>query len=285
MDTRTNPLDDKELSVTVTASETTELAPDSSRGRDFSVRDRVVLITGAGQGIGREYALQFAAAGAHVVVAEINADSAGRVVREIESAGGDALAVPSDVSSPESVQELTDRAIDRYGRVDALVNNAAIFSGLTMRGFEEIPLDEWDRVLRVNVDGPFLCARALAPHMRTAGFGRIINISSGSVPQGVPNYLHYVASKSAVVGMTYALARELGEHGITVNAIQPGGTFTEVPRATLTEQGKANLIARQCIHREEVPTDLVGLAIFLCTPAASFITGQVIACDGGLTHP
>lgn len=271
--------------MTVTASETIQLAPDPSRGRDFSVRDRVVLVTGAGQGIGREYALQFAAAGAHVVVAEINAESADRVVREIESAGGSALAVLSDVSNAESVQELIDRTIVRYGRIDALINNAAIFSTITMRGFEQIPLDEWNQVLRVNVDGPYLCSRAVVPHMRAAGFGRIINISSGSVPQGVPNYLHYVTSKSAVVGMTYAMARELGEHAITVNAIQPGGTFTEVPRATLTEQGKANLLSKQCIHREEVPTDLVGLAIFLCTPAASFITGQVIACDGGLTHP
>lgn len=271
--------------MTLTDTPAAAVALDPDRGRDFSVKDRVVLITGAGQGIGREYALQFAAAGARVVVAEINPDSAHRVVEEIEDAGGSALAAQSDVSSPSSVQDTVDLAVQRYGRIDALINNAAIFSGITMRGFEQIPLEEWNRVLQVNINGSYLCARAVAPHMRAAGFGRIINISSGSVPQGVPNYLHYVTSKSAVVGMTYALAHELGEHGITVNAIQPGGTFTEVPRATLTEQGKANLLAKQCIHREEVPADLVGLALFLCTPAASFITGQVIACDGGLTHP
>jgi NAD(P)-dependent dehydrogenase (short-subunit alcohol dehydrogenase family) len=255
-----------------------------SRGRDFSVRDRVVVISGGGQGIGREYAREFAAAGAIPVIAEINGESARNVVKEIEQSGGRALAVETDVAEPESVAALVQTVLRDLGRIDVLVNNAAIFSSLEMRPFDEIPLDEWDAVLRVNVTGPFLCARAVAPHLRSAGWGRIINIMSGAVPLGVKNYLHYVTSKSALVGMTNSLARELGEHGITVNAVQPGGTFTEVPRQTVTEEGKARLIASQCIHREEVPMDLVGLVLFLSTPAAGFITGQTIACDGGLTH-
>lgn len=255
-----------------------------SRGRNFDLRDRVVVITGAGQGIGREYAREFAAAGAVPVIAEINGESARNVVKEIEQAGGTALAVETDVANPDSVDALVETVIGEFGRLDVLVNNAAIFSSLAMRPFDEIPLDEWDAVLRVNVTGPFLCARAAAPHMRTAGWGRVVNIMSGAVPLGVKNYLHYVTSKAALIGMTNSLARELGSHGITVNAVQPGGTFTEVPRQTVTEDGKARLIAAQCIQREEVPMDLVGLVLFLCTPAAGFITGQTIACDGGLTH-
>jgi NAD(P)-dependent dehydrogenase (short-subunit alcohol dehydrogenase family) len=274
-------------STTVSAGNGHGAASGSSvpRGRDFGVRDRVVLITGAGQGIGREYAREFAAAGAIPVIAEVNADAAGNVVREIEQAGGRALAVPTDVADPASVAELVATVRTELGRVDALVNNAAIFSNLAMRPFDQIPLEEWDAVLRVNITGAFLCAREVAGPMRAAGWGRVVNIVSGAVPLGVPNYLHYVTSKSALVGMTNSMARELGAHGITVNAVQPGGTFTEIPRQTVTEEGKAKLIANQCIQREEVPMDLVGLVLFLCTPAAGFITGQTIACDGGLTHP
>lgn len=258
--------------------------PSLPRGRNFDVSDRVVVVTGGGQGIGREYARQFAAAGALPVIAEINSGAAERVVAEIEADGGRALAVETDVGDPASVQRLVDTTLSEFGRLDVLVNNAAIFTTLKMRGFEEIPLDEWDRVLRINVTGCFLCARAVSPVMRDAGWGRIINITSGAVPLGVKNYLHYVTSKSALVGMTNSLARELGPAGITVNAVQPGGTFTEVPRETITEEGKARLIASQCIQREEIPMDLVGLVMFLSTPAAEFITGQTIACDGGLTH-
>jgi 3-oxoacyl-[acyl-carrier protein] reductase len=258
--------------------------PEVSRGRDFDVRDRIVIITGAGQGIGREYAREYAAAGAVPVLAEVNGEAAERVVKEIDHAGGRAIAVETDVADPASVGALVDRVVAEYGRVDVLVNNAAIFSSLTMRPFDEIPLDEWDAVLRVNITGSFLCARAVAPHMRTAGWGRIVNIMSGAVPLGVPNYLHYVTSKAALIGMTNSLARELGTHGVTVNAVQPGGTFTEIPRETVTAEGKARLIANQCIPREAVPMDLVGLVLFLSSPAAGFVTGQTIACDGGLTH-
>ena len=254
------------------------------RGRNFDVRDRVVVITGAGQGIGREYALQFAAAGAIPVIAELNEPAAARVAREISDAGHRAMAVATDVSDPTSVQNLVDGVMEKHGRIDVLVNNAAIFTSLKMKPFEQIPLDEWDRVLRVNITGCFLTARAVLAPMRAARWGRIINITSGAVPLGVKNYLHYVTSKAALIGMTSAMARELGGDGITVNAVQPGGTFTEVPRETITPEGKARLIANQCIPREEVPMDLVGLVMFLSTPAAEFITGQNLACDGGLTH-
>jgi NAD(P)-dependent dehydrogenase (short-subunit alcohol dehydrogenase family) len=255
-----------------------------ARGRNFDLTGRVIIITGAGQGIGREYARQFAAAGAIPVVAEINQDNAHRVVDEIVADGGSAMAVRTDVADAASVADAVRSVMDAYGRIDGLVNNAGIFSTLKMREFTEIPLDEWDLVLRVNITGCFLTARAVAPIMKQQNWGRIINITSGSVPLGVKNYMHYVTSKSALIGMTNSMARELGAFGITVNAVQPGGTFTEVPRETVTEAGKAWLKQTQCIPREEVPMDLVGLVLFLNTEAAGFITGQTIACDGGLTH-
>ncbi|MBV7408553.1 SDR family NAD(P)-dependent oxidoreductase [Maritimibacter sp. DP1N21-5] len=263
---------------------TIEEARPVARGRNFDVTGRVVIITGAGQGIGREYARQFAAAGAIPVIAEINLDAAERVVAEIEAEGGRAMSARTDVSDPASVDALVASVMEAHGRIDGLVNNAGIFSTLKMRDFTSIPLEEWDLVLRVNITGCFLMARAVAPIMKSQGWGRIINITSGSVPLGVKNYMHYVTSKSALIGMTNSMARELGSHGITVNAVQPGGTFTEVPRETVTEAGKAWLRDTQCIPREEVPMDLVGLVMFLNTEAAGFITGQTIACDGGLTH-
>lgn len=255
-----------------------------ARGRNFDMTGRVVIITGAGQGIGREYARQFGAAGAIPVIAELNPDSAKRVAAEVEEAGGNALAVATDVGDPASIQNLIDMTANRFGRIDVLVNNAAIFSNLKMKPFEQIPLDEWEKVLRVNITGCFLLARAVLPAMRQAGWGRIINITSAAVPTGTKNYLHYVTSKSALIGMTNSMARELGAQGITVNAVMPGGTFTEVPRETITAEGKARLLASQCIPREGVPMDLVGLVMFLASEASGFITGQTIACDGGLTH-
>jgi NAD(P)-dependent dehydrogenase (short-subunit alcohol dehydrogenase family) len=254
------------------------------RGRDFDVTDRVVIITGGGQGIGREYARQLGAAGAIPVVADLNPATSEAVAAEVRAAGGRALAVPTNVADEASVAALVDRVLADYGRIDALVNNAAIFSSLTLRPFDEIPLEEWRAVLDVNITGTYLCARAVAPAMRAAGRGRIINIASGAVPLGVTGYLHYVASKAAVAGLTHSLARELGAHGVTVNAIQPGGTFTEIPRATVSEAGKARLISNQCIPREEIPADLSGTVIFLCSDAAEFITGQTLVVDGGLTH-
>jgi 3-oxoacyl-[acyl-carrier protein] reductase len=243
------------------------------RGRNFDVSGRVVIVTGGGQGIGREYVHQFAAAGAIPVIAEQNFSAAESVAREVTDAGGTAFAIQTDVSNAESTQAMAETVVKKFGRIDALVNNAAIFTTLKMRPFEQIPLEEWDRVLRVNITGCFLAVRAVLPAMREAKWGRIVNITSGAVPLGLRNYLHYVTSKSALLGMTHSMARELGTDGITVNAVQPGGTFTEIPRETVTAEGKAKLIASQCIQREEVPMDLV-----------EFITGQNIACDGGLTH-
>ncbi len=253
--------------------------------RDFSVTDRVVLITGAGQGIGRELARQFAAAGAIPVAADLNYESAAEVKGEIEAQGGRAIAVKVDISDAASVEAMVKSVVDQFGKIDVLINNAAMFATLEKRKFEKIPLEEWDRVMRVNITGPFLCARAVAPVMRAAKWGRIINISSDAVTKGVMNYMHYVTSKSAMIGMTNAMARELGEDGINVNCIRPGAVSTEVDRAVNpTIELRQSQLAQQCIKRSMLPSDLVGLMMFLSTPASNFITGQTIACDGGYTH-
>ncbi len=253
--------------------------------RDFSVSGRVVLITGAGQGIGRELARQFAAAGAIAVIADVNLDTALQVKAEVEAQSGRAMAIRVDVTDAAAVQAMVDAVVAEYGKIDVLINNAAIFATLEKRKFDLIPLAEWDAVMRVNINGSMLCARAVVPAMRAAGWGRIINIASDAVPRGVMNYMHYVTSKSAMIGMTNAMARELGTDGINVNCVRPGPVATEVDRAVNpTVDLRTTQISQQCIKRGMEPPDLVGLMMFLSSPAASFITGQTIACDGGYTH-
>lgn len=251
---------------------------------ESSLSGRVVIITGAGQGIGRVFAQSFAAAGAVPVIAEINGDKAQKVADEIAAEGRHALAIPMDVANADSVQSMAQKVLHELGRIDVLINNAAIFSTLEMRPFDEIPLDEWEHVLRVNITGAFFCSRAVVPAMRKAKWGRIIHMSSGAVTLGRPGYLHYIASKSALIGMAHSMARELGPYGITVNAILPGATFTEIPRKTITPEQKEAIIGSQCIQRAETPNDLIGTALFLASEAAGFLTGQGLTVDGGATH-
>ena len=248
-----------------------------------SLKDRVVIITGAGQGIGRVLAKAFAMAGARAVIAERNEKTAASVAGEILKAGGQALAVTTDVGDPASIAEMIELVEDEYGRIDVLINNAGIFSTLEMRPFDQIPLEEWEQVLRINLTGPFLCARAVLPAMRRTKWGRIINMASGAVRLGRPNYLHYIAAKAALIGMSLSMARELGADGITVNAILPGATFTEIERKTVTPEQKERIITMQCIPRAEVPEDLVGAVLFLASEASAFVTGQSINLDGGVT--
>ncbi len=245
---------------------------------------RVAIVTGAGQGIGRTLARAFAERGATAVIAELDPARADAVADEVAQAGGKAIAVPVDVADPAATEAMAARVIEETGRIDVLVNNAAIFSTLRMRPFDEIPLDEWERVLRVNVTGAFLCARAVAPAMREAGWGRIVNIGSGAVSLGRPGYLHYIASKGAVEAMSRSLARELGPHGVTANTVLPGATFTEVPRATVTPEQKDAIVGMQCVKRPETPDDLVGTVLFLASDDSAFLTGQAITVDGGATH-
>ena len=244
------------------------------------MKGRVCIVTGAGQGIGRVFARALAEAGATVVVADRNEAKARAVAEEV---GG--MAATVDVGDPASVGAMAAAVEAAYERIDVLVNNAAIFSTITMRPFEQIPLDEWDEVLRVNLTGPFLCARAVLPGMRRGGWGRIVNIGSGAVTLGRPGYLHYIATKSALVGMGRSMARELGPDGITVNTIMPGATFTEVERKTVTPEFVERIVAQQCVHRPQRADDLVGTLLWLCGEGSAFVTGQAIAVDGGATHP
>jgi NAD(P)-dependent dehydrogenase (short-subunit alcohol dehydrogenase family) len=248
-----------------------------------SLKDRVVIITGGGQGIGRVFAKAFAKAGARVVIAEVNESKAEAVAEDILREVGKVLAVTTDVADPASIEEMVRIVEDNWGRIDVLINNAGIFSTLEMRPFDQIPLEEWERVLRVNLTGPFLCARAVLPAMRRAQWGRIINVGSGAVRLGRPNYLHYIASKAALAGMSLSMAREVGQEGITVNAILPGATFTEIERSTVTPEQKERIVAMQCIPRPEIPENLVGAVLFLASEASAFITGQSINLDGGVT--
>lgn len=245
---------------------------------------RVAIITGAGQGIGRTFAKAFAKSGAIPVIAERNSATGQAVANEILADQGQALAIETDVADSESIKRMVADVEERFGRIDILINNAGIFSTLEMRPFDQIPLDEWERVLRVNVTGPFLCACAVVPAMRRAKWGRIINIASAAVPLGRPNYLHYIASKSALQGMTFSMARELGKDGISVNSLLPGATFTEIERKTVTPEQKERIVGMQCFPRPETPEDLVGTALFLASDLTGFLTGQSIVVDGGATH-
>lgn len=243
---------------------------------------RVVIVTGAGQGLGRAYALGLAGEGARVVVADIQEPNAKAVVKELEGQGGEALAIKTDVSDPQSVQSMVDRSIEQYGQVDVLVNNASIFSTIEMKPFEDITFQEWNQVMNVNLTGTFLCCQAVSSIMRDQKQGKIVNISSGVVHMGRPWYAHYVSSKAGIIGLTRALANELGNDNITINTITPGPTETEIPRETVSPEQAEAMIAAQAIHRRETPGDLVGVVLFLSSDDSRFITGQVINVDGGL---
>lgn len=241
--------------------------------------DKVVIVTGGALGIGRAYALRVGAEGARVVVADV-ADP-GPTIKEIEARGGQALGVECDVAREDDTQNLATRTLARFGRIDVLVNNAAIYGTLKRRPFMEIPVEEWDQVMAVNLRGLFLCARAVFPAMKAQGKGKIINIASSTFFRGVPDYIHYTTSKGGVVGFTRSLARELGEHGIRVNAIAPGFTLSGENEKNISAERKQANIQMRMLKRAEVPEDLVGTLVFLASDDSDFITGQTILVDGG----
>jgi len=229
----------------------------------------VVIVTGAASGLGAVYCRELAAAGCTVVGADL------APVDDVD------LAVEVDVTHRASTEELARQVVERFGRIDALVNNAAVYSTIVKKPFEEISDDEWDRVLAVNVKGAWLCARAVAPAMRRQGRGKIVNVSSTTVPTAPPGFAHYVASKAAIVGLTRALARELGVDGICVNTLTPDYIAFDRDYDNRQPEMASTLAAQRIFAREQTPEDMVGALLFLLGPGSDFVTGQNISVNGG----
>ncbi|MCQ3805414.1 MAG: SDR family NAD(P)-dependent oxidoreductase [bacterium] len=251
-----------------------------TKSRDyFSLTGQTAIVTGGAKGIGRAIADGLADAGARIVIADL----AG--AQEAAATYPEGVGVTVDVSNPDDLHAMVNTVLDACGQVDILVNNAGIYTSLPMRPFEQIPVEEWQRVMEVNVIGLALACRAVVPHMRARGGGRILNISSGTVYRGVPHLLHYVSSKGAVVAMTKALAKELGGDGILVNCIAPGFTISdgvrENPAGVDFEFLSSISVAARTIKRDQTPEDIVAAAVFLCSPGADFVTGQTMVIDGG----
>jgi 3-oxoacyl-[acyl-carrier protein] reductase len=242
----------------------------------------VVIVTGAAQGLGRAYARRFASDGWRVVIADINGNKADGVRDEIVAAGGTAIAVTTDVSDEASCRAMAAAALGAYDRIDALVNNAAI-TDFERKPFWDIDVAEWDRILGVNTRGVWLAMKAVVPSMRVQRGGSVVNIASNTFLSGRAGLTHYIASKGAVIGITRAAARELGEDNIRVNCVLPGATPTEVPRFDLPPERVQVLLGGQAINRMEEPDDLVGVVAFLASEGARFMTGQSLVVDGGFS--
>jgi NAD(P)-dependent dehydrogenase (short-subunit alcohol dehydrogenase family) len=242
---------------------------------------KVALVTGAAQGIGATYALALAKEGALVCVSDLQTPE--KTKDAIIASGGRALAVAADVTSPESVRAMAQTAVDQFGGADILVNNAALFGKLSLKPFEQITSEEWNAVMNVNVRGVFESAKAVIPHMRKRGYGKIVNVASGTVFKGTPMMLHYVTSKGAIVALTRSLAREVGADGVCVNCIAPGLIMSENVRknpAWSNDVVAGNVLTR-AIKREAEPSDLIGTLVFLCASDSDFMTGQTVVVDGG----
>lgn len=239
------------------------------------------IVTGAAQGIGAEYARGLASAGAAVSICDIL--DPGEIVAEINAAGGKAIGRKGDITSASDMAALAKETAAAFGGIDVLINNAAIFTSLRRTAFLDLSSEEFDRVMTVNVRGTFEVVKAVVPYMRERKYGKIVNISSTTVFTGQPLLLHYVSSKGAIVAMTRSLARELGPDGIRVNCIAPGFTLSEgvASNAQYTEQVRGGIASMRAIARDQMPADLVGALLFLCTTESDFITGQTIAVDGG----
>ena len=249
------------------------------------LKDKVAIITGAGRGLGKAFALRFAAEGARLLLPDIGLERAEAVAKEIRKGGGEAYAMLADISQEKDTQKMAAEVMRRYGRVDILLNNAAMYYGVARRDWDAWTVEDWDRMFQVNVRGTYLCCKAIGPLMVKAGKGKIINIASDVfLLPGAVDLMAYAVSKAAVYGLTQALARALGPSGINVNSIGPGFTATE---ASLGEDGNKGAfdgtIAGQAIKRREEPSDLPGTAVFLASADSDFITGHFITVNGGHT--
>ncbi|MCP1384742.1 SDR family NAD(P)-dependent oxidoreductase [Runella salmonicolor] len=241
----------------------------------FELKDKIVVITGAAGGLGRAFAQAFVAQGAKVVVCDKNYAGAQETAQML---GG--LALEVDVTSEQSVEKMANEVLATFGKIDILVNNAAIYATIQRKPFYELTEAEWDLVLDVNLKGVWLVSKAVCRSMRANNYGKIINISSATVMSGSPNWSHYVASKGGVIGLTRSMAKELGDFNINVNAIAPGFTLTEASLGLMENAAKYG-VDRGAIKRPSTMEDIVGTALYLASPAADFVTGQTIVVDGG----
>ncbi|MSQ27774.1 MAG: 3-oxoacyl-ACP reductase FabG [Dehalococcoidia bacterium] len=246
------------------------------------LENRVAIVTGGGYGIGRAYSEGLAREGAKVVIADINDEGSMATQHAITSAGGEALAVHTDVSDQASTEAMAKAAIDRFGRIDILVNNAAYFATLPLQDFDEMDVATWDRVMAVNLKGPFLCCKAVVPQMRRQKYGKIVNISSSSILPGNPKRIHYVTSKAGIIGFSRSMARALGDDNICVNSVMPGSTASEGTIIAYGQEFFDRAVASKPLKRVQKPEDLVGTIIFLSSSDSDFITGAAINVDGGV---
>lgn len=244
------------------------------------LQGKVAIVTGAAQGIGRTYALALAEAGAKVCVSDIVIPD--ETVAAVVAAGGEASGIVADVSDQASLDAMVTHCMESFGRLDILVNNAGMFGSLKMQNFSEIAIEEWDRVMAVNVRGVWQAITAAVPAMKRSGGGKIINVSSGTAFKGSPHLLHYVTSKGAVIALTRAIARELGGSNICVNAIAPGLVMSRNVQAHPDWQNAAaSIVSSRAIKRDSTPEDLIGALLFLASPESDFVTGQTLVIDGG----
>jgi NAD(P)-dependent dehydrogenase (short-subunit alcohol dehydrogenase family) len=245
----------------------------------MKLKDKVAIITGAAQGIGAAFATGYAKEGAKIL-------DGNNTVEDVVKAGSEAIFVKTDVTKQDQCDAMVKAAADRFGTVDILVNNAALYANIIKKPFEEITTEEWNRVMEVNATGPFHCTKAIFAVMREKG-GKIINVASSVVFEGAAGMPHYVASKGAVMAFTRVMARELGAYNINVNSLAPGYTQSEASKKiqkSRQDEGpdpEQIMLQKRCLKRSEEPTDLVGTAIFLASDMSDFITGQLILCDGG----
>lgn len=248
------------------------------------VKDKIVIVTGGGHGIGKAYCLGFGRTGARVVPADIDKPAAEKVAAQVtKETGAGALGLHVDVANEDSTKRMAAATLERFGRIDVLVNNAAIFATIPMNrgGIETIDPAEWDRLMAVNLKGLFFCCRAVLPTMRSQKSGKIINIASGTVFSGSAGRIHYVASKAGVIGFTRTLAREVGDDNIQVNCLAPGSTLSEEEPTEEILRMRQSAIQQRALKRLQKPEDLVGAMLFLASSLSDFMTGQTISVDGG----
>jgi 3-oxoacyl-[acyl-carrier protein] reductase len=243
----------------------------------LSHENKIVIVTGGGSGIGRAYVTALAKANAKVVIADIDEQPAHELAHELTAAGHEVIAIRTDVTSEQDTLSMAAETVAKFGTIDVLVNNAGIFP---QSEFLDLTYAHWRKVLAVNLDGPFLCCKAVAPEMVKNKRGKIINISTECFFMGFETLVDYTAAKAGVVGLTRALARSLGRHGINVNTITPGLTASDALLRDQPENFDSH-VARQCLNRVQRPDDLVGALMFLASPASDMVTGQIINVDGG----